>query len=99
MPAHDPYYQELLRGLNSGSHSYRAQRAVEAFVAHVRASRHPLLVAMDPPDYRSPDLKAITRLVHEHGVRIILRRSRTGLMMCTYARLASRRSSPEPTGW
>lgn len=95
MPVVDPQYQELLRGLNSGSHSYRAQRAVRAFVAHVRASKQPLLVAMDPPYYRPPDLKAVTRLVHEHGVHIVLRRSRAGLLMCTYARLAPRPSGPE----
>lgn len=87
MPVHDPHYQELLRGLNSGSYSFRAQRAVAAFVAHVRGSKQPLLVAVDPPYYRPPDLKAVTRLLHEHGVIVVLRRSRTGLAMCTYARL------------
>lgn len=86
MPVHDPHYQELLRGLNSGSHSIRAQRAVQAFVAHVRSSRQPLLVALDPPYYRPSDLKAVTRLLHEHGVTVVLRRSRSGLSMCTYAR-------------
>lgn len=95
MPAVNAEYLELLRGLNSGLNSSRAQRAVKAFVAHVRVSKQPVLVAVDPPFYQPPDLKAVTRLVHEHGVSVVIRRSRSGLTMCTYARLANRPAGPE----
>ena len=83
------HYWDLLRALAGGSDTPRARHAALSFAASVRAANRELLIAIDAQGTRPARIVTVTRLLEQHGVTVVCRRSPYRTTLRTYARPAS----------
>ena len=85
---------DLLRALAGGSDTPRARHAALSFAASVRAANREPLIAIDSQGTRPALIVTVTRLLEQHGITVVCRRSPYRTTLRTYAQPAGTERSP-----